>query len=108
MEGFDFRHFLDTFNFDQLMAFITSGQYQAIYQNKIVLGVGAALLLLVAIPKYREAGTQILTYVLVGIVYFVGGVVLKNSPITDIGPFLLLITLALGAIGYTIVTKLLK
>jgi hypothetical protein len=107
MEGFDLKYFVGTFNFDQLMALFTSGEYQVIFHNRIVIGVGVLLLALIAYPKSRDLGTTALVYTLVGIIYGVGGVVLKNSAITDIGPFLLLITLALGAIGYVIFKKLL-
>jgi intracellular septation protein A len=100
MEGFDLRHFVDTFNFEQLMLFFTSGQYQEVLHSKILLGVGLTFAALIAIPKTRALGTMALFYAAVGLVYGVGGVVIKNSNVSEIGPFLLMLSLALSLVGY--------
>jgi hypothetical protein len=108
VEGFDFKRFIDTFNFEQLMDFFQTGQYHALLNNKLVWGVGAVFLALIAYPKTRELGTVGIFWTLLAIVYGVGGIVLKNSVISQPGPFILALTLALGAVGYVIWTKLIN
>lgn len=108
MGGFDFNTFLNTFDFDALMAFFNQGAYMGLLQNKVVWGVGAILIALIAVPKTREAGATIITWGAVGGFYFVCGVAVKNSVISKPGPFVLLMTMAFGAIGYLVWTKLIR
>lgn len=107
MAGFDFNTFLNTFDFAALMRFFETRQYMELIQNPLVLGVGALLVALIAIPKTRELGTMLVTYGAIGTVYGVGGIVLKNSVISQPGPFILLALLAFGAIGYFIWSNIL-
>lgn len=107
MDGFDFHQFLNTFDFDALSAIFTEGTWKLILQNKAVWAGGALLLVLIGIPKTRDFGSTLAGWGLVGGVYFVCGVAIKNSVISKPGPFVLLMTLTLGAIGYIIWTKLL-
>lgn len=102
MEGFDLSSFLNTFDFAALMQFFQTGQYMQLLQNPVVLGIGGLLLLLIAIPKTREFGTMLVSYGLIGLIYGVGGIVLKNSVISQPGPFILMAILAFGAIGWFI------
>lgn len=108
MEGFDFSSFLNTFDFAALMRFFQTGQYMQLLQNPVVLGVGGLLLLLIAIPKTRELGTMLVGYGAVGLIYGVGGIVLKNSVISQPGPFILMAILAFGAVGWFIWNNILN
>ncbi len=108
MESFDFKHFVDTLNFDQLLAYFQSGQYTELLDNKLVWLFAGLFAGLIAYPKTREVGTMALGWTLVGIVYGVGGLALKNSVISQPGPFILALSLAMGAAGYFIWTKLLN
>lgn len=108
MEGFDLKSFLDTFDFAALMQFFETGQYMHLLLNPVVLGVGGLLLLLIAIPKTREFGTMIAGYGAIGLIYGVGGIVLKNSVISQPGPFILMAILAFGAIGWFIWNNILN
>lgn len=102
MEGLDLRTFLNTFDFAALMQFLQTGQYMQLLQNPVVLGVGGLLLALIAIPKTREFGTMLAGYGAIGLLYGVGGIVLKNSVISQPGPFILMAILAFGAVGWFI------
>ncbi len=102
MEGFNLNSFLNTFDFAALMQFFQTRQYMLLIQNPVVLGALGLLLLLIAIPKTRELGATLATYGAIGLVYGVGGIVLKNSVISQPGPFILLAILAFMAIGYFI------
>ncbi len=102
MEGLDLRTFLNTFDFAALMQFLQTGQYMQLLQNPVVLGVGGLLLALIAIPKTREFGTMLAGYGAIGLIYGVGGIVLKNSVISQPGPFILMAILAFGAVGWFI------
>ncbi|MBI5179390.1 MAG: hypothetical protein HZA04_09065 [Nitrospinae bacterium] len=108
MEGFDLKQFIDTFNFEQLIAFFQTGQYMALLHNPLVVAVGVVFIALIAYPKTRDVATIALGWTVVALVYGVGGVVLRNSNISEIGPFLLMMGLALGAVGYVLWTKLLR
>ncbi len=108
MQGFDFNTFWNTFDFNALMVFFNAGQYMQLLMNPLVLGGIALLLVLIALPKTREVATSAAGYLLVGLVYGVGGVVLKNSVISQPGPFIIFVILFFGAIGYVIWTKLLN
>ena len=107
MESFDFNTFINTFDFDALMRFFQTRQYMALAVNPVVLGVAALVLVLTAVPKTRDFGTMLITYGAVGLIYGVGGIVLKNSVISQPGPFILLAILAFGAIGYFIWSNIL-
>ncbi len=102
MEGLDLRTFINTFDFAALMQFLQTGQYMQLLQNPVVLGVGGLLLALIAIPKTREFGTMLAGYGAIGLIYGVGGIVLKNSVISQPGPFILMAILAFGAVGWFI------
>ncbi|MBI3581670.1 MAG: hypothetical protein HY098_06300 [Nitrospinae bacterium] len=106
MQGFDFRHFVDTFDFDQLMRFFSSEAYMNVIHAPVFIGVAVVFLGLIAFEKTRAFGTKALVYTVVLLIYGTGAVVLKNSRITDIGPFLLMLTLSLAAVGYVIFTRL--
>ncbi|MBI3795174.1 MAG: hypothetical protein HY280_10695 [Nitrospinae bacterium] len=106
MDGFSFKLFWDTFDFEALMRFFNDGWKDFIH-SKIFIGVAVLGVVLVAYNKTRDAATMVVSRGAVIIVYGVGAVVLKNSIITQPGPFMLALALALAAIGYTIWTKLL-
>lgn len=106
MQGFDFRHFVDSFDFDQLMLFFTSAAYMDVVKNHVFIVVAAVYLALIAWQKTRSFGTRALTYTVLFLMYGTAAVVIKNSRITDIGPFLLLLLLSLGTAGYLIFTRL--
>lgn len=108
MEGFDLSSFLNTFDFAALMQFFQAGQYMQLLQNPVVLGIGGLLLLLIAIPKTREFGTMLVGYGAIGLIYGVGGIVLKNSVISQPGPFILMAILAFGAVGWFIWNNILN
>ncbi len=106
MQGIDFRHFVDSFDFDQLMRFFTSEAYKDVIHSHVFIVVAAVYLALIAYHKTRGFGTKALVYTVVLLVYGTGVVVIKNSRITDIGPFLLLLGLSLSAAVYAIFTRL--
>ena len=108
MEGFDLKSFLDTFDFDALMRFFQNGEYMQLLHNPVVLGIGALVLLLIAIPKTRDFGTMLVGYGAIGLLYGVGGIVLKNSVISQPGPFILMAILAFGAVGWFIWNNILN
>lgn len=108
MDGFNFGSFLNTFDFAALMRFFQDGEYMQLLHNPIVLGIGGLLLLLIAVPKTREFGTMLVGYGAIGLVYGVGGIVLKNSVISQPGPFILMAILAFGAVGWFIWNNILN
>ncbi len=102
MEGFDLKTFLDTFDFAALMQFFQTGQYMQVLENPVVIGVVALVLVLIAVPKTRDFGTMLAGYGAIGLIYGVGGIVLKNSVISQPGPFILMAILAFAAVGWFI------
>jgi intracellular septation protein A len=106
MQGFDFRQFVDSFDFDQLMVFFSSKAYMDVIHNHVFIVVAAVYLALIAYRKTRSFGTKALVYSVVFLIYGTAAVVIKNSRLTDIGPFLLLLVLSLAAAGYAIFTRL--
>ncbi len=106
MQGIDFRQFVDSFDFDQLMRFFSSEAYMDVIKNHVFIVVAAVYLALIAYHKTRGFGTKALAYTVVFLIYGTAAVVIKNSHITDLGPFLLLLVLSLAAAVYVIFTRL--
>lgn len=108
MYGFDIKNFVDNYNFESLTNSFLSGTWSWFLMWEPFWALAAVLIILVTIPKTREKGTKALIYAVVGGVYFVGGVTVKNSTISELGPFLLTLTLVMAIIGYFTWKTLLK
>jgi hypothetical protein len=108
-----FLDFLGNFDFKALVQLLSTGEWEfisfgAIVTSYIFLGVAVLIAALALYKKTKGLGKFLAVWVPVAIFYFAGGVVLKNSDITQVGPFLLGMVMAVGAFGYMIYQKMLK
>jgi hypothetical protein len=108
MERFNFRTFVDTFNFDQLEQFVMGLDWRVVLHNRAVLAVGLIFILLFTFQKTRGLAVLSLTWGTVTVVYGICGIALKNSVITQPGPFVLAMTLSIAGVGYFVWVGLLK
>jgi len=106
--GESFGEFLNDFDFDALVEYVSSGEWQSLLGNGYFQIIAVAFLVSIALKRTRGLGTTALQWVSVGTIYGVCGVALKNSHINEIGPFILGLSLAFGVIGYFAYTKLMR
>ena len=85
--------FINTFDFDALMDFLIGGGIEELAVKPVFIGVVALAIILMAIPVTREVSTIVVKYICIFIYLFTCGVALKNSNITEVGPFILLVVL---------------
>lgn len=104
----DWMNFWNSFDFDTMMESYTSGYWKWIFEDRVVQAIGALLLASIIYGKTRSSGVKALTWIPVGLFYVVGGVILKNSTISQAGPFILFVAMLMFAAGYFVVTNLLQ
>jgi len=104
----DWAAFFNGFDFDALSAAFKSGSWKWILSDHVVWAIVVVLLGMIAYRSTRSIGTFAIGWGLVGIVYGIGGIVLKNSSIRDPGPFAMLGVMFFGVVGYLVWTKLLN
>ncbi|GMT42154.1 MAG: hypothetical protein IEMM0002_0565 [bacterium] len=104
----DWNNFINNFDFTALADSLISGSWKWILKDKIVWGVVIVFLALIAYQQSRDFATLAAGWGITACLYFLGGVILKNSVISEPGPFAVLVAMFLVAVGYLIWTKLLK
>ena len=104
----DWSAFLNSFDFDALMATLSDGSWKWILEDKVIWTVVGILCIMVAFRNSRALATAIIGWGIIGILYGLGAVVLKNSIISEPGPFILLALMFFGVVGYMVWTKLLN
>lgn len=104
----DWSAFLSSFDFDALMATLSDGSWKWILEDKAIWTVVGILCIMVIFRNSRPLATVIIGWGIVGIVYALGAVVLKNSVISEPGPFIILALMFFGVVGYMVWTKLLN
>lgn len=108
MAEVDWAAFYNHFDFDALWAAVNSGSWKWILSDRVVWGIVAVLLGMVAFKNTRSLGTLAIGWGLVGTFYAIGVIVLKNSSIREPGPFALLGLMFFGFIGYMAYTRLIN
>ncbi len=108
MTEVDWSAFFNSFDFDALLAAFQSGSWTWILSDHVVWGIAVILLGLIAYKNTRSIGTLALAWVMIGLFYGIGGVVLSNSSIREPGPFALLGIMFFGVVGYLAWTKLIN
>jgi len=103
-----FRQFWETFDFNDLADLALSGRLQEYLLSGTSFGIIAMFALLIAIRPTRYIGTQGAKWTLGVLVYGTSGVALKNSDISQVGPFVLALALGLSIVGYFIWTRLIR
>lgn len=104
----DWINFWNSFDFDALVEAFSSGSWKWIFKDHILQAFGALLITSVIFEGTRQSGVKIATWMPVGLFYGIGCVILKNSTVSEAGPFALLAAMFLLATGYFVGTKLLK
>ena len=104
----DWSAFLSSFDFDALMAAFSDGSWKWMLEDKVIWTVMGILFIMIAFKNTRSLATFAITWGSIGIVYAVGGVVLKNSVISEPGPFIILALLFFGFVGYIVWTRLIS
>ncbi len=104
----EFLDFIDGFDFDAAVESYQSGEWMWILNWWPAWVVVAIVLILIGMKNTRDLGTMIAIRGAVGLVYFVGGVILKNSDIASPGPFVIAAVLGFGVTGYFVYTQLFK
>jgi len=104
----DWKKFFTGFDFDALMESFTTGSWKWVLNDPVVWVIAGILLAGMAVKKTRVPATNLTTWLMVAVFYGVGGVALKNSQISQPGPFILLIAMFFLAVGWYAYTKLLK
>jgi hypothetical protein len=107
MTEVDWAGFINTFDFDALTDAFATGSWKWILSDRIVWGISAVLICMLAYQPTRNLTATIVVWLAVGILYGIGGVVLKNSSVSDPGPFVILSMMFFGVVGYLVWTKLL-
>lgn len=101
-------HFIDTFDFDDLMDVLSSIHPSALATDIGFIVPAVIFLGLLIYPKTRDE-TLYLFQILVSAAYLVVTlVVLRNSDLGDIGPFAMFLILILVGVGFFIKNYLLK
>jgi len=103
-----FQEFLKTFDFNDLADLYMSGRLQEYLFSGVSLGIIALFVALIALRQTRNIGTKGAKWVLIILIYGTCGVALKNSNISEIGPFVMAITMFLSIVGYFIWTRLIR
>lgn len=104
----DWSAFLSSFDFDALMATLSDGSWKWILEDKVVLTVMGILFIMIAFRNTRSLAIFTITWGAIGAVYALGAVVLKNSVISEPGPFIILALMFFGFVGYMVWTKLIS
>ena len=108
MTEVDWSRFFYSFDFDALWAAFESGSWQWILSDRVVWGIVALLLCMIAYKGTRTMGTFALGWGIAGIAYGIGIIVVNNSSIREPGPFALLGIMFFGVVGYLAWTKLIN
>jgi len=108
-----FLDFINNFDFKAFVQLLSTGEWEfisfgAIVTSYIFIGVIVIVAALALYKKTKDLGLFLAVWVPVAIFYFAGGVVLKNSDITQVGPFLLAMVMVVGVFGYLIYQKMIK
>jgi len=108
-----FLDFIGNFDFKAFVQLLSTGEWEfinlgAIVTSYIFIGVVVLIAALALYKKTKGLGLLLAVWSPVAIFYFAGGVALKNSDITQVGPFLLAIVMVVGAFGYIIYHKMIK
>ncbi len=104
----DWSAFYNSFDFDALWAAFESGSWKWILSDRVVWAIVAILLGMIAFRTTRSIGTVAIGWGMIGIVYAICGIVLKNSSIREPGPFAMLGLMFFGVVGYLAWTKLIN
>jgi len=104
----DWMNFWNNFDFDALVEAFTSGSWKWIFKDRVVRVAGVLLLALIIYEGTRNSGVKAATWIPVGLFYCIGVVIVKNSVISEPGPFVLLTAMFLLAAGYFMAKKLLQ
>lgn len=101
-------HFVDTFDFDELMEMLSKIHPSALATDIGFIVPAVIFLGLLIYPKTRDE-TLYLSQILISAVYVVVTlVVLRNSNLGDIGPFAMFLVMILVGVGFFIKNYLLK
>lgn len=104
----DWANFWNSFDFDAAVEVFTSGSWRLIFGDNFVRAAIALLVASIAYEKTRGSGIKAAMWIPVGLFYAVGGVILKNSTISEVGPFVLLAGMFMFAAGYFVATNFLQ
>lgn len=108
MTEVDWSGFYNNFDFDTLWLALGTGSWKWILTDKIVWAIVVILVGMVAYKPTRELGSAAIIRGGVGTFYAIGAIVLKNSKISEPGPFALMGIMFIGVVGYLVWTKMLS
>ncbi len=108
-----FLDFVDKFDFKGLVQLLNTGEWEFINVGTIVtsyvfIGVVVVIIALTFSKKTKSLGKMLAFWLPVAVFYFAGGVVLKNSVISQVGPFILAMLMGCGVFGYLLYQKMIK
>jgi hypothetical protein len=101
-------NFIDTFDFDELMELLSKIDLVALSTNPGFIVPAVILIVLLGHPRTQNETLLILQYILVTLYLVIALVVLKNSDLSEVGPFMMFMGVFLIGVATFIKNYLLK
>ena len=101
-------NFIDTFDFDELLELISGIDPVSLYTSPSFIVPAVILIGLLGYEKTQSETLFVLQYVLTLVYLVIALVVLKNSDLSDVGPFMMFLGVFLIGVGIFIKNHLLK
>ena len=102
------KSFINTYNFDMLMNWLTRVDIGELLLNPFVLVPIVIVIGLMSYSKTTYLGQQLLTYVPAILYLFLTFVILRNDSISNTGPFVMAMGAFFLIIGWFVWTRLLQ